>query len=225
MAFVGVVVAVIQGVVVSPVVRAIGEYRAVVAGASVEVVGLFLLPAAPVFDDLVPSGTLFIHTPVTPSLAALLSVMALLAAGDAFTTVSLNAAISLSSPDDRQGESLGFAQSGDGLARAVGPVAAGGLYASVGYWAPFVAGGLVMALVVPVVVHVKRRDEESTPEEVTTRIGSGPREHPEGDPADDHEPEARRLVDGGYRKHVSGAGSRSARSLRKDRDEFEHRRR
>lgn len=223
LAFVGVVVAVTQGVVVSPVVRAIGEYRAVVAGASVEVVGLFLLPAAPVLGDLAPSGELFVHVPVTPSLAVLLSVMALLAAGDAFTTVSLNAAISLSSPDDRQGESLGFAQSGDGLARAVGPVAAGGLYASVGYWAPFVAGGLVMALVVPVVVHVKRRDGESTPEDGTPFV-PGPHEHP-GDPADDHEPEARRPVDGGYRECVSGASSRSARSLRKDRDESEHRRR
>lgn len=120
LAFVGVVVAITQAVVVSPVVRLIGEYRTILVGASIEVVGLFLLPATPVLGDYLPGSFLEVHAPLTLHLAALLSVMALLAAGDAFTTVSLNAAISLSSPDDRQGENLGFAQSGDGLARAIG---------------------------------------------------------------------------------------------------------
>lgn len=160
LAFVGIVVALMQGAVVDQVVDTVGEYRAIIAGASVEVVGLFLLPVAPLLGDLLPRNALFgVHTLLTPRLTALLFIMALLAAGDAFTTVSLNTVVSMLSPDDRQGESLGFVQSGDGLARAAGPIVAGGLYTSVGYWAPFVVGGLVMVLVIPVVLRVKRKGE------------------------------------------------------------------
>jgi MFS family permease len=162
LAFVGIVVAVMQGTVVDRVIKAVGEYRAIIAGASVEVVGLFLLPVAPLLGDLLPGSALSeIHTLVTPQLVALLLIMALLAAGDAFTTVSLNTVVSLLSPDDRQGENLGFVQSGDGLARAVGPVVAGGLYTIVGFWAPFVVGGLVMVFVIPVVFRVKQNDERT----------------------------------------------------------------
>lgn len=162
LAFVGIVVAVMQGTVVEKVVNTIGEYRAIIAGAAVEVVGLFLLPVAPLLGDLLLGSALSgIHTLLTPRLTALLFIMALLAAGDAFTTVSLNTVVSLLSPDDRQGENLGFVQSGDGLARAVGPVVAGGLYTSVGYWAPFVVGGLVMTLVIPVVFCVKQKGERT----------------------------------------------------------------
>lgn len=188
LAFVGVVVAVTQGTVVDQVVSVIGEYRAIIAGASVEVVGLFLLPAAPLLGDSLPRSVLFeVHTLLTPRLTALLFIMALLAAGDAFTTVSLNTVISLLSPEDRQGANLGFVQSGDGLARAVGPVAAGGLYASVGYWAPFVVGALVMVIVVPLVFYVKQKDEK-----MASELESDPREYLEGGgPTDeDHESEA-----------------------------------
>lgn len=52
-------------------------------------------------------------------LGALLIIVGVLATGDVFTTVSINTLISRVSTENRRGENLGFAQSGDGLARAM----------------------------------------------------------------------------------------------------------
>jgi MFS transporter, DHA1 family, tetracycline resistance protein len=55
---------------------------------------------------------------------------------------------------ERQGLVLGFAQSAGGLARTVGPIACGALYAHVGSAAAFVggAGSAFAALVIAIVV-------------------------------------------------------------------------
>ena len=96
-----------------------------------------------------------------------LLIVGCLATGDAFTTVSIKTLISKSSTEETQGENLGFAQSGDGLARAIGPVIAGWLYSSYGYWVPFVAGGVTMIPVSVIAVHLSNGCETRSADTMT----------------------------------------------------------
>src|SRR5262249_35143118 len=81
-----------------------------------------------------------------------------------------SALLSLASPANAQGETLGVSQGVAGLGRIIGPLAAGSIYAVGGPGAPFVAGGilvLVAALVaLPALPGAHRAaDQELAPEQ------------------------------------------------------------
>ncbi len=139
LAYIGVIVAIVQGGLVGRAADHWDESILAIGGVGVEFVGLVALPFAPQFGVFLPS-----IGPIEPSLGALLLLLAVLAVGNGFANVSLTTLVSRSASETDQGSAFGLTQSAGSIARAVGPVAAGALYTGVAYWAPFVAGGLVL---------------------------------------------------------------------------------
>ncbi|HWH14495.1 MAG TPA: MFS transporter [Miltoncostaeaceae bacterium] len=126
-AYVGVAAAVGQGLLVGRLVARHGEHRVMLLGLVGTALGLALLAAA-------------------QTLALLLIALPVLgvASGLAFATVT--ALISHAASEEGQGGALGVAASTGGLARIVGPVAAGLLFQHAGPAAPLVAGAVLTAL-------------------------------------------------------------------------------
>ncbi|KAB1188942.1 MULTISPECIES: MFS transporter [Haloferax] len=157
--YVGLVLAVVQGGLVGPLTDRFGEYRLAVAGAAIQVVMLAAVPFSPVFGTYIPTvGALVpIGPTLPPGVLALLAVMTPLSVGNALTNVSLNTLVSRSAGDDEQGGAFGLTQSAGSLARTFGPALAGGLYTGIAFWAPFVAGGLLM---IPILFLLGRLDRE-----------------------------------------------------------------
>lgn len=107
-AFIGVVAAVVQAFFIGPLVGRMGEWRVMSIG-------------------LVLTGAALALLAVTTNVVLLFPVAALLAAsGLVFPTIT--AIVSNATDDDSQGAILGVVASSSGLARAIGPVAAGALY-------------------------------------------------------------------------------------------------
>lgn len=167
LAFIGIVVSLNQGLLVDKIIELYRELRVVAAGAAAESLFLALVPFAPIAGELLTVGSTLRWLPVAPELLSLLLIVGCLATGDAFTTISINTLISKSSTEETQGENLGFAQSGDGLARAIGPVIAGWLYTSYGYWIPFIAGGVTMVPVSVIAVHLSNVYETRSADTMT----------------------------------------------------------
>ena len=145
LAFVGAVVALNQAVIVERAVERLSGLTVVGLGAVVESFCLGALPFTPLLARALPPGGAVPGLEAT--LLALLAVMGALATGDALTTVALQALASTATTAP-QGETMGLVQGADGLARATGPLLAGTAYATLGYWVPFVASGVVMLSVV-----------------------------------------------------------------------------
>ncbi len=134
-AFLGVVIATVQGGLVGPLSRRLGERRLLLAGISGMGVGLALLP-------------------VTASTPALYGVAGLLAFSNALANPSLLTLLSFEAAADEQGGALGLAQSLSSLARVVGPVYGGFALGTIGLAAPFLTGalGMLLALALATVV-------------------------------------------------------------------------
>jgi multidrug resistance protein len=128
--YVGVIIVIMQGGMVGRLVKRFGERGVQIAGLALLAAGLALLPF---------SGTL----------ALMLLALALLSIGDGAVTPTNNALLSLASPADAQGETLGVSQGMAGLGRMLGPLAAGWLF-GIGIGLPYIFGALLvlMALVV-----------------------------------------------------------------------------
>jgi MFS family permease len=139
LAYLGVIVAVVQGGFVGRAATVWDEKSLAIGGVAVEFVGLVAVPFAPQIGQ-----HLFGIGPIGPELLALLLVLAILAVGNGFANVSLTTLVSRSAAERDQGSAFGLTQSAGSMARAVGPVAAGALYTGVAFWAPFVAGGIVL---------------------------------------------------------------------------------
>ncbi len=139
LAYVGVVLAIVQGGLIGRVTDRFGERTVALTGVSLELVTLAVLPFSPELGRLFPSVG-----PLSGGLLALLVVLTPLAVGNGFANVSLTTLVSKSASADEQGGAFGLTQSAGSIARAIGPVVAGGLYAAVAYWLPFVLGGLLM---------------------------------------------------------------------------------
>ncbi|MFB6184990.1 MAG: MFS transporter [Haloarculaceae archaeon] len=159
LAYLGVVIAVVQGRLVGPLVARFGEYRLAVAGAAIQVVTLAAVPVAPTLGWLVPPvGPVSASLPVVPAgVLVLLANLTVLATGNALTNVSLNALVSTSVDENTQGGAFGLTQSAGSLARTVGPTTAGALYTGVGYWLPFLVGGLAFLPVLATLGRVRDR--------------------------------------------------------------------
>ncbi|MEF8839207.1 MAG: MFS transporter [Haloarculaceae archaeon] len=154
LAYVGVVVAIVQGGLIGRLTDRFGEVPLAMVGGVLELVALVALPFSPVIGDALPAvGPLL---PVGPSLAsstiALLAVLTALAVGNGLANVSLNTLVSRSAAEEEQGGAFGLTQSAGSLARTVGPVTAGFLYTAIDYRIPFVAAGLLMVPILYVLV-------------------------------------------------------------------------
>jgi multidrug resistance protein len=124
-AWIGVVLATIQGGVVGRVVARFGEHRIVPAALLLMAVSLALIA----------------FSPTVPVLAV---VTGLLAVGMGFNSPSIMSAISqLADPKD-QGSTLGLSQSLGSLARIIGPMWGGFVFDHFGIGTPFVTAGALM---------------------------------------------------------------------------------
>ncbi|MFP4530145.1 MAG: MFS transporter [Halodesulfurarchaeum sp.] len=139
LAYLGVIIAVVQGGLVGRAADIWDEKTLAIGGVSVEFVGLVAVPFAPQLGRFLPGVG-----PVGPGLLALLVVLSILAVGNGFANVSLTTLVSRSAAERDQGSAFGLTQSAGSIARAIGPIVAGALYTGVAYWAPFVAGGLLL---------------------------------------------------------------------------------
>jgi len=123
--FVGCVLIVVQGVLIGPLSRWLGEARLVLIGSAAIALGLGAITLA--------------H-----GLAVLLFASACLALGMGLLNPSINSLISRQAAIEERGGIMGVAQSGASLARVVGPVVAGPLFELLGRNAPYYAGAMVM---------------------------------------------------------------------------------
>lgn len=124
-AWVGIVLAVVQGVLVGRVVPLVGEHR--------------LVPAAILLMAIALLG----HG-LAPTVPALMAAMGLLAVGMGFNSPSMLSVVSrLADPAD-QGGTLGVSQSLASLARIVGPLWAGFVFDRFGHAVPFYTSAALM---------------------------------------------------------------------------------
>jgi MFS family permease len=124
-AWVGIVLAVVQGVLVGRVVPRVGEHR--------------LVPAAILLMAIALLG----HA-LAPTVPALVVAMGLLAVGMGFNSPSMLSVVSrLADPAD-QGGTLGVSQSLASLARIVGPLWAGFVFDRFGHAVPFYTSAALM---------------------------------------------------------------------------------
>jgi MFS transporter, DHA1 family, tetracycline resistance protein len=126
---------IIQGGMLGWLTRSFGARNLVVFGSLSSLVGLLMMAGA--------------HSTLT-----LTSGLGLLGVGLGLTTPLLSTLASQCAGDERQGLVLGYSQSAGGLARTVGPIASGALYAHVGPGAAFVggAGSAFVALVIAMIM-------------------------------------------------------------------------
>lgn len=144
LAYLGIIIAIIQGGLVGRLAPRVGERRLAILGVGLELFTLAALPFAPVLGGSLPPLTIPAGPVLSGEVVALLVVLAGLAAGNGFANVSLNTLVSRAAGADEQGGAFGITRSAGSLARTGGPIVAGTLYASITYWVPFVVAGLIM---------------------------------------------------------------------------------
>jgi DHA1 family tetracycline resistance protein-like MFS transporter len=126
-ALIGVVLAVVQGVLVGRVVRRVGEHR--------------LIPAA-----LAAVALALAAIALAPSVPLLLAACATLALGMGFNNPSMSSMVSRLTDPNEQGGVLGLAQSLGSLGRIVGPVWGGLLFDRYGAAVPCMTAAAIMSV-------------------------------------------------------------------------------
>ena len=127
-AFLGILIAGIQGGLIGPLTRRYGEAHMIILGAIALAIGLGLVP----FSD---------------QLVMLFIVMAILAIGFSIMTPTLNSLISLQAPAEEQGAIMGATRSATILARVLGPIFAGTIFWLLGKDWPYWIGAALMVFV------------------------------------------------------------------------------
>ena len=130
---VGLVLVVIQGGAYGRLVRRFGTQRLFAAGLALLVAGLAV-------------------TAVSKVCPVLIFALLLLSLGQGIASPSITSLVTEHAPPGRRGEALGFQQSANAVARVVGPPAAGAMFDRVGIWSPYVAGAVLCAVAVGLVV-------------------------------------------------------------------------
>lgn len=126
-AFIGVILALVNGVLVGRVVPMLGERRVVPIAIALIAIGLFFVPVA-------------------QNIPTLLLALGTMALGMGFNNPSLTSAISRLSDPAEQGGMLGLAQSLAALGRIVGPSWGGFLFDRAGMTTPYVSAGTIMTI-------------------------------------------------------------------------------
>ncbi len=123
-AYIGMIMIFTQGLLVRKLIPALGENRVLLVGISLFVLGLFGIGFSPSIPFLALSMTLF-------------------AIGNGLTNPSILGSISLLSPAEDQGVTLGVTQSFASLGRILGPLLGGFVFQSFFSSAPFLMAGLL----------------------------------------------------------------------------------
>lgn len=126
-AYIGVVIAFVQGGLIGPLTKRFKEAPVLIAG-------------------LLIQGTAFLFLPYTTSLMTLLIVIGLLSAGNGLTNPTLQSLISRNTDKNKQGGVLGITQSFGSLARVIGPAWGGFFFDEIGISAPYWSGGLLLLI-------------------------------------------------------------------------------
>ena len=137
-AFIGAILALVNGVLVGRVVPRLGERRIIPIAIGLVGIGILLVPAA-------------------TSIALLFLACGTMAIGMGFNNPALTSSVSRVSDVSEQGGMLGLAQSLAALGRIVGPAWGGFLFDHAGTSVPFVSAGSIMAVaLILAVVGVRR---------------------------------------------------------------------
>ena len=137
-AFIGLILATVNGVLVGRVVPRIGERRTVPLALSAIALGLLMLPMA-------------------ATVIALFAVCGTIALGMGFNNPALTSIVSRLSDPGEQGGMLGLAQSLAALGRIAGPAWGGFLFDYLGMTIPFLSAGSIMVLALLLAVSGVRR--------------------------------------------------------------------
>lgn len=135
---IGIVGAVVQGGLIGKLVKRFGEAALVPPGLVLLAFGLVLLP-------LMPMG------------APTLVVFAIIATAQGIASPALQSLVSRGAGAHEQGKILGSNQSMGALARAIGPILGGTLFARVGHGAPFYASAALVLVAAGYSVHAVAR--------------------------------------------------------------------
>lgn len=144
-ACIGVVLALVQGGLIGPVSRKIGDRRMLILGVAALALGMALVPASLTMTVLVISGIA-------------------IAVGAGFATPAMSTLASRNAPEDKQGAIMGAAQSVQSLARVVGPAVAGVLFASLGRDAPYYFGAAVLIFALGLIFALYQRLAKPEPQ-------------------------------------------------------------
>lgn len=153
-AFIGLVVAVVQGGLLGPLVRSLGEAGSALLGSALLAAGFLMV--APVAGG----GT---------TGAAFFAAIACLGAGFGMIGPSMAGLISRRAPADRQGRYLGVTQSTNAMARIVGPLVAGGIMQVRDAETAFLASAVMAILGLTITVTMIGRRETGNGKRETVR--------------------------------------------------------
>lgn len=123
--YVGVIAALVNGVLIGPLVKKFGEGKLLTTGITMQAVGFFILP--------------YLH-----SLPFLLIIIGTISAGSGLTNPTVNSLISKNTSKSEQGGVLGVNQSLASLARVFGPAWGGWFFDRLGVPAPYWSGGILL---------------------------------------------------------------------------------
>jgi MFS family permease len=145
LAFVGVVAAIVQGVLIRPLTARFGEAHLILAG-------------------VLAQGIAFAGIAYSPSVGKplLYASMSLLAFGSGLTQPSVSSYVSRRADPRAQGNTLGTNQSAASLARTFGPALGGFCYGSFGPRSPYVAAAIGMMIALVFAVGLERVRPQST---------------------------------------------------------------
>jgi MFS family permease len=127
-AFMGFIGAMVQGVLIRPILKYFDEKKVYIVSNLLLAVGLGTIPLA------------------NHHIAYLLASITLMGAGNGLSLAISSGLISKYTRPDEQGGILGLNQSLSALARFLGPAWGGFVYQFVGYAAPFLTGGIIMLI-------------------------------------------------------------------------------
>lgn len=127
-AFIGIVMAIVQGGLIGKLVDKVGERPLVVLGAA-----------------LLATAFVLLAIPVAASVALLLGALALFAVGIGLHNPAVTGLVSRLTPASQQGSALGVTQSMSSIGRILGPLLGGALY-QFGWGLPYYAGAIIMVL-------------------------------------------------------------------------------
>lgn len=137
--FIGVLIVIIQGGLISPINKRLGDFKMLILGVTLMMVGLVMIPFVPL-EYFIPFE---------------LIALALTSFGNSFLSTPASSLISKHTSEAEQGTIMGTNQSMGSMGRIVGPLVGGGLY-GISYYMPYVTAGVIMFLVILLCLRLMR---------------------------------------------------------------------
>ena len=137
--FIGILIVIIQAAFIGPVNKRLGDFKMLVLGVALMMIGLVSMPFVPL-EYFIPLE---------------LIAMAFTAFGNAFLSTPASSLISKNTSEVEQGAIMGTNQSMGSLGRIIGPLVGGGLY-GFAYYMPYLVAGIIMFLVILLCLRLMR---------------------------------------------------------------------